>query len=151
MAPEKASEQQAMATEEAPEQEAVPASKAKQTVQAARPRTAGNNGHRMKSGPQIYGQMAGQGAPDQMQPDGMIRRTMNGNDRPANHHPTARSQTSNSGSGPSNERWSGTADAGSSDEQPGAADAGSSDERSGAADAGPSDERCRGSRCRAVR
>ena len=89
MAPEEASEQQAMATEEAPEQEAVPASKAKQTVQAARPRTAGNNGHRMKSGPQIYGQMAGQGAPDQMQPDGMLRRTMNGNDRPANHHPTA--------------------------------------------------------------
>ena len=43
----------------------------------------------MKSGPQIYGQMAGQGAPDQMQPDGMLRRTMNGNDRPANHHPTA--------------------------------------------------------------
>ena len=78
-----------MATEEAPEQEAVPASKAKQTVQVARPRTAGNNGHRMKSGPQIYGQMAGQGAPDQMQPDGMLRRTMNGNDRPANHHPTA--------------------------------------------------------------
>ena len=78
-----------MATEEAPEQEAVPASKAKQTVQAARPRTAGNNGHRMKSGPQIYGQMAGQGAPDQMQPDGMLRRTMNGNDRPVNHHPTA--------------------------------------------------------------
>ena len=89
MAPEEASEQQAMATEEAPEQEAVPASKAKQTVQAARPRTAGNNGHRMKSGPQIYGQMAGQGAPDQMQPDGMLRRTMNGNDRPVNHHPTA--------------------------------------------------------------
>ena len=89
MAPEEAPEQQAMATEEAPEQEAVPASKAKQTVQAARPRTAGNNGHRMKSGPQIYGQMAGQGAPDQMQPDGMLRRTMNGNDRPANHHPTA--------------------------------------------------------------
>ena len=89
MAPEEASEQQAMATEEAPEQETVPASKAKQTVQAARPRTAGNNGHRMKSGPQIYGQMAGQGAPDQMQPDGMLRRTMNGNDRPANHHPTA--------------------------------------------------------------
>ena len=89
MAPEEASEQQAMATEEAPEQEAVPASKAKQTVQVARPRTAGNNGHRMKSGPQIYGQMAGQGAPDQMQPDGMLRRTMNGNDRPVNHHPTA--------------------------------------------------------------
>ena len=89
MASEEASEQQAMATEEAPEQETVPASKAKQTVQAARPRTAGNNGHRMKSGPQIYGQMAGQGAPDQMQPDGMLRRTMNGNDRPANHHPTA--------------------------------------------------------------
>ena len=89
MAPEEASEQQAMAPEEAPEQGAVPASKAKQTMQAARPRTAGNNGHRMKSGPQIYGQMAGQGAPDQMQPDGMLRRTMNGNDRPANHHPTA--------------------------------------------------------------
>ena len=89
MAPEKAPEQQAMAPEEEPEQKAVPASKAKQTVQAARPRTAGNNGHRMKSGPQIYGQMAGQGAPDQMQPDGMLRRTMNGNDRPANHHPTA--------------------------------------------------------------
>ena len=89
MAPEKAPEQEAMALEEASEQEVVPASKAKQTVQAARPRTAGNNGHRMKSGPQIYGQMAGQGAPDQMQPDGMLRRTMNGNDRPANHHPTA--------------------------------------------------------------
>ena len=89
MASEEAPEQQAIAPEEAPEQEAVPASKAKQTVQAARPRTAGNNGHRMKSGPQIYGQMAGQGAPDQMQPDGMLRRTMNGNDRPANHHPTA--------------------------------------------------------------
>ena len=89
MAPEEAPEQKAMAPEEAPEQKAVPASKAKQTVQAARPRTAGNNGHRMKSGPQIYGQMAGQGAPDQMQPDGMLRRTMNGNDRPANHHPTA--------------------------------------------------------------
>ena len=82
-------EQQAMAPEEEPEQGAVPALKAKQTVQTARPRTAGNNGHRMKSGPQIYGQMAGQGAPDQMQPDGMLRRTMNGNDRPANHHPTA--------------------------------------------------------------
>ena len=82
-------EQQTIAPEKAPEQEVVPASKAKQTVQAARPRTAGNNGHRMKSGPQIYGQMAGQGAPDQMQPDGMLRRTMNGNDRPANHHPTA--------------------------------------------------------------
>ena len=89
MAPEKAPEQQAMAPEEAPEQEAVPASKAKQTMQAARPRTTGNNGHRMKSGPQIYGQMAGQGVPDQMQPDGMLRRTMNGNDRPANHQPTA--------------------------------------------------------------
>ena len=89
MAPEKEPEQEAMALEEASEQEVVPASKAKQTVQAARPRTAGNNGHRMKSGPQIYGQMAGQGAPDQMQPDGMLRRTMNGNDRPANHHPTA--------------------------------------------------------------
>ena len=89
MAPEKAPEQEAMALEEASEQEVVPASKAKQTVQAARPRTAGNNGHRMKSGPQIYGQMAGQGAPDQMQPDGMLRRTMNGNDRSANHHPTA--------------------------------------------------------------
>ena len=88
-APEEAPEQKAMALEEASEQEVVPASKAKQTVQAARPRTAGNNGHRMKSGPQIYGQMAGQGAPDQMQPDGMLRRTMNGNDRPANHHPTA--------------------------------------------------------------
>ena len=89
MALEEAPEQEAMALEEASEQEVVPASKAKQTVQAARPRTAGNNGHRMKSGPQIYGQMAGQGAPDQMQPDGMLRRTMNGNDRPANHHPTA--------------------------------------------------------------
>ena len=89
MALEKAPEQQAMAPEEAPEQGAVPASKAKQTMQAARPRTAGNNGHRMKSGPQIYGQMAGQDAPDQMQPDGMLRRTMNGNDRSANHHPTA--------------------------------------------------------------
>ena len=82
-------EQQAMAPEEEPEQGTVPALKAKQTVQTARPRTAGNNGHRMKSGPQIYGQMAGQGAADQMQPDGMLRRTMNGNDRPANHHPTA--------------------------------------------------------------
>ena len=89
MAPEEEPEQQAMAPEEEPEQGAVPALKAKQTVQTARPRTAGNNGHRMKSGPQIYGQMAGQGAPDQMQPDGMLRRTMNGNDRPANHHPTA--------------------------------------------------------------
>ena len=73
-------EQQAIAPKEEPEQ---------QTMQTARPRTAGNNGHRMKSGPQIYGQMAGQGATDQMQPDGMLRRTMNGNDRPANHHPTA--------------------------------------------------------------
>ena len=89
MAPEEEPEQQAMAPEEEPEQGAVPALKAKQTVQTARPRTAGNNGHRMKSGPPIYGQMAGQGAPDQMQPDGMLRRTMNGNDRPANHHPTA--------------------------------------------------------------
>ena len=89
MAPEEEPEQQAMAPEEEPEQGTVPALKAKQTVQTARPRTAGNNGHRMKSGPQIYGQMAGQGAPDQMQPDGMLRRTMNGNDRPANHHPTA--------------------------------------------------------------
>ena len=89
MAPEEEPEQQAMAPEEEPEQGAVPALKAKQTVQTARPRTAGNNGHRMKSGPQIYGQMAGQGAPDQMQPDGMLRRTMNGNDRPVNHHPTA--------------------------------------------------------------
>ena len=89
MAPKEAPEQQAMEPEEAPEQGAVPALKAKQTEQAARPRTAGNNGHRMKSGPQIYGQMAGQGAPDQMQPDGMLRRTMNGNDRPVNHHPTA--------------------------------------------------------------
>ena len=89
MAPEEEPEQQAMAPEEEPEQGAVPALKAKQTEQAARPRTAGNNGHRMKSGPQIYGQMAGQGAPDQMQPDGMLRRTMNGNDRPVNHHPTA--------------------------------------------------------------
>ena len=89
MAPEKAPERQAMAPEEEPEQKAVSTLKAKQTVQTARPRTAGNNGHRMKSGPQIYGQMAGQGAPDQMQPDGMLRRTMNGNDRPANHHPTA--------------------------------------------------------------
>ena len=89
MAPEEAPEQQAMEPEEAPEQGAVPALKAKQTEQAARPRTAGNNGHRMKSGPHIYGQMAGQGAPDQMQPDGMLRRTMNGNDRPVNHHPTA--------------------------------------------------------------
>lgn len=89
MAPEEEPEQQAMAPEEEPEQGTVPALKAKQTVQTARPRTAGNNGHRMKSGPQIYGQMAGQGATDQMQPDGMLRRTMNGNDRPANHHPTA--------------------------------------------------------------
>ena len=89
MAPEEEPEQQAMVPEEEPEQGAVPALKAKQTVQTARPRTAGNNGHRMKSGPQIYGQMAGQGAADQMQPDGMLRRTMNGNDRPANHHPTA--------------------------------------------------------------
>ena len=89
IAPEEEPEQQAMAPEEAPEQQAVPTLKAKQTVQTARPRTAGNNGHRMKSGPQIYGQMAGQGAADQMQPDGMLRRTMNGNDRPANHHPTA--------------------------------------------------------------
>ena len=80
IAPEEEPEQQAIAPEEEPEQ---------QTVQTARPRTAGNNGHRMKSGPQIYGQMAGQGAADQMQPDGMLRRTMNGNDRPANHHPTA--------------------------------------------------------------
>ena len=89
MASEEAPAQQTMAPEEAPEQGAVSALKANQTVQVARPRTAGNNGHRMKSGPQIYGQMAGQGAPDQMQPDGMLRRTMNGNDRPANHHPTA--------------------------------------------------------------
>ena len=89
MASEEAPEQQTMAPEEAPEQGAVSALKANQTVQVARPRTAGNNGHRMKSGPQIYGQMAGQGAADQMQPDGMLRRTMNGNDRPANHHPTA--------------------------------------------------------------
>ena len=89
MAPKEEPEQQAMAPEEEPEQGAVPDLKAKQTVQTARPRTAGNNGHRMKSGPQIYGQMAGQGAADQMQPDGMLRRTMNGNDRPANHHPTA--------------------------------------------------------------
>ena len=89
IAPKEEPEQQAMAPEEAPEQGAVPDLKAKQTVQTARPRTAGNNGHRMKSGPQIYGQMAGQGATDQMQPDGMLRRTMNGNDRPANHHPTA--------------------------------------------------------------
>lgn len=89
MAPEEEPEQQAMAPEEGPEQGTVLALKAKQTVQTARPRTAGNNGHRMKSGPQIYGQMAGQGATDQMQPDGMLRRTMNGNDRPANHHPTA--------------------------------------------------------------
>ena len=89
MAPEEEPEQQAMAPEEEPEQGTVPALKAKQTVQTARSRTAGNNGHRMKSGPQIYGQMAGQGAADQMQPDGMLRRTMNGNDRPANHHPTA--------------------------------------------------------------
>ena len=89
MAPEEEPEQQAMAPEEEPEQGTVPALKAKQTVQTARSRTAGNNGHRMKSGPQIYGQMAGQGAPDQMQQDGMLRRTMNGNDRPANHHPTA--------------------------------------------------------------
>ena len=89
MAPEEEPEQQAMVPEEEPEQGAVPALKAKQTVQTARPRTAGNNGHRMKSGPQIYGQMAGQGAADQMQPDGMLRRTMNSNDRPANHHPTA--------------------------------------------------------------
>ena len=89
MAPEEEPEQQTMAPEEEPEQQAVPTLKAKQTVQTARPRTAGNNGHRMKSGPQIYGQMAGQGAADQMQPDGMLRRTMNSNDRPANHHPTA--------------------------------------------------------------
>ena len=89
IAPKEEPEQQAMAPEEEPEQGTVPALKAKQTVQTARPRTAGNNGHRMKSGPQIYGQMAGQGATDQMQPDGMLRRTMNGNDRPANHHPTA--------------------------------------------------------------
>ena len=89
IAPKEEPEQQAMAPEEEPEQGAVPDLKAKQTVQTARPRTAGNNGHRMKSGPQIYGQMAGQGATDQMQPDGMLRRTMNGNDRPANHHPTA--------------------------------------------------------------
>ena len=89
MAPEEEPEQQAMVPEEEPEQGAVPALKAKQTVQTARPRTAGNNGHRMNRGPQIYGQMAGQGAPDQMQQDGMLRRTMNGNDRPANHHPTA--------------------------------------------------------------
>ncbi len=89
MAPKEEPEQQAMAPEEEPEQGTVPALKAKQTVQTARPRTAGNNGHRMKSGPQIYGQMVGQGAADQMQPDGMLRRTMNGNDRPANHHPTA--------------------------------------------------------------
>ena len=89
MAPEEEPEQQTMAPEEEPEQGAVPDLKAKQTVQTARPRTAGNNGHRMKSGPQIYGQMAGQGAADQMQPDGMLRRTMNSNDRPANHHPTA--------------------------------------------------------------
>ncbi|MFR3322716.1 MAG: hypothetical protein ACLTSZ_18475 [Lachnospiraceae bacterium] len=53
-------EQQAIAPKEEPEQGTVPALKAKQTVQTARPRTAGNNGHRMKSGPQIYGQMAGQ-------------------------------------------------------------------------------------------
>ena len=89
IAPKEEPEQQTMAPEEEPEQQAVPTLKAKQTVQTARPRTAGNNGHRMKSGPQIYGQMAGQGAADQMQPDGMLRRTMNGNDRPANHHPTA--------------------------------------------------------------
>ena len=89
IAPKEEPEQQAMAPEEEPEQGAVPDLKAKQTVQTARPRTAGNNGHRMKSGPQIYGQMAGQGAADQMQPDGMLRRTMNSNDRPANHHPTA--------------------------------------------------------------
>ena len=77
--------------EEEPEQQAIAPKEEteQQTVQTARPRTAGNNGHRMKSGPQIYGQMAGQGAPDQMQQDGMLRRTMNGNDRPANHHPTA--------------------------------------------------------------
>ena len=77
--------------EEEPEQQAIAPKEEteQQTVQTARPRTAGNNGHRMKSGPQIYGQMAGQGATDQMQPDGMLRRTMNGNDRPANHHPTA--------------------------------------------------------------
>ena len=77
--------------EEEPEQQAIAPKEEteQQTVQTARPRTAGNNGHRMKSGPQIYGQMAGQGAADQMQPDGMLRRTMNSNDRPANHHPTA--------------------------------------------------------------
>ena len=91
IAPKEEPEQQAIAPEEEPEQQAIAPEEEpeQQTVQTARPRTAGNNGHRMKSGPQIYGQMAGQGAADQMQPDGMLRRTMNGNDRPANHHPTA--------------------------------------------------------------
>lgn len=60
----------------------------KQNTQAARPRTAGGNGHRMSS-PQIYGQAAGQSVPGQTQPDGMVRRSMNGNGRPANHQPTA--------------------------------------------------------------
>ena len=145
IAPEEEPEQQAMVPEEEPEQGAVPALKAKQTVQTARPRTAGNNGHRMKSGPQIYGQMAGQGAPDQMQQDGMLRRTMNGNDRPANHHPTAgvRRPIASQGrpmngqgqpmSGPSDEQ-PGTAESGPPDEQPGTADAGSSDEQPGTAD-----------------
>ena len=57
--------------EEEPEQQAIAPKEEteQQTVQTARPRTAGNNGHRMKSGPQIYGQMAGQGATDQMQPE----------------------------------------------------------------------------------
>ncbi len=59
-----------------------------QTVQAARPRANGGNGRRMSS-PQIYGQAAGIGASGQTQPDGMVRRTMNGNARPANHQPTA--------------------------------------------------------------
>lgn len=111
-------EQQAIAPKEEPEQ---------QTMQTARPRTAGNNGHRMKSGPQIYGQMAGQGAPDQMQQDGMLRRTMNGNDRPANHHPTAGVRRPIAVR-PSDEQ-SGTAESGPPDEQPGTADdAESSDE-----------------------
>lgn len=42
-----------------------------------------NSGRRMKSGPQIYGQASGQSAQGQTAPDGMIRRNMNGNARPA--------------------------------------------------------------------
>ena len=122
-----------MAPEEEPEQGTVPALKAKQTVQTARPRTAGNNGHRMKSGPQIYGQMAGQGATDQMQPDGMLRRTMNGNDRPANHHPTAGVRRPIASQGrPMNGQ--GQPSAGPSDEQPGTAESGPSDEQPGTAE-----------------